>query len=172
MCLYKCHVLPFIESGTPAYYHATSSILQLLDNVQNGFIESVGISKIDALLNFNLAPLGVRRDIAMLSVLHRIVLGIAPVSMRELIPLSSSTLFHHGFKSDKVLHDKQLQDCTGHNSPVMLKRSLFGLVYVYNRLKQDVVDSKSVKVFQSNLYCIVKLACGTNPKWEFLLHRE
>ena len=33
VCLYKCHVLPFIESGTPAYYHATSSILQLLDNV-------------------------------------------------------------------------------------------------------------------------------------------
>ena len=40
MCLYKCHVLPFIESGTPAYYHATISILKLLDDIQNGFIES------------------------------------------------------------------------------------------------------------------------------------
>ena len=132
----------------------------------------VGISKLDALLKYNLARLGVRRDIAMLSVLHRIVLGIAPISMRELIPLSTSTLYHHGFKSDKLLHDKQLHDCTGHNSPVMLKRSLFGLVHVYNRLKQDVVDSKSVKVFQSKLYCIVKSASETNPKWESLLHRE
>ena len=45
VCLYKCHVLPFIESGTPAYYHAKSDILKLLDDVQNGFIEKLGISK-------------------------------------------------------------------------------------------------------------------------------
>ena len=69
VCLYKCHVLLFIGSGMPAYYHATSSILKLLDDVQNGFIENVGISNVDALLHFNLAPLCVRRDVAMLSVL-------------------------------------------------------------------------------------------------------
>ena len=126
----------------------------------------------DALLHFNLAPLCVRRDVAMLSVLHRIVLGIAPSALSELIPLSTSTLFHYGFKSDQVLHNKQLQDCTGQKSPVMLKRSLFGLVHVYNRLDQDVVNSKTVKLFQSKLYRIIKLACETNPKWELLLHRD
>ena len=56
VCLYKCHVLLFIESGTPAYYHASSVILKLLDDVQTGFLESAGISKVDAIMNFNLAP--------------------------------------------------------------------------------------------------------------------
>ena len=126
----------------------------------------------DAIINFNLAPLSVRRDIAMLSVLHRIVLGIAPPSIMKLIPFRTTSLFRHGFKTNKSLHDKQLQDCTGHSSPVMLKRSLFGLVYVYNRLDQDVINNKSVKFPQSRLYCIVKEACTKNPKWECLLHRQ
>ena len=26
MCLYKCYVLAFVESGTPTYYYATISI--------------------------------------------------------------------------------------------------------------------------------------------------
>ena len=58
--LYKSHILPFIESGTPAYYHAHPSILKLIDEVQDCFCESMHISKRDALLQFNLAPLGLR----------------------------------------------------------------------------------------------------------------
>ena len=65
MTLYKCHVLSFIESGTPAYYHAVPNILKLIDGIQDDFLEVVGISKKDAILHFNLAPLCTRRDIAM-----------------------------------------------------------------------------------------------------------
>ena len=33
IALYKSHVLSFLESGVPAYYHARSSILKLVDEV-------------------------------------------------------------------------------------------------------------------------------------------
>ena len=76
--LYKCHILPYIESGAPAFFHAAPNILKMLDDIQVRFIESIGISKENALLNFNLAPLCVRRNIFTLGLLHKIVLRIAP----------------------------------------------------------------------------------------------
>ena len=84
--LYKCHILCFIESGTPAYYHAAPSILNMLDSVQNDFLEVIGISKREALIHFNLAPFNSRRDIAMLGVLHKVVLGVAPAPFFSLHP--------------------------------------------------------------------------------------
>ena len=78
MSLYKCHVLPFLESGTPAFYHAAPNILEMFDDIQVQFLESVSISKVDALINVNLAPLCNRRDIAMLGILQKNVLKIAP----------------------------------------------------------------------------------------------
>ena len=108
----------------------------------------------------------------MLAVIHKIVLGLAPLPFETLITRSKSTLLHHGFKCSETLHNKQLHDCTGRSSPVMLKRSLFGLVHVYNRLPQNIVDCTSVKVFQSRLQCIVKTAIESNPKWDLVLHRN
>ena len=57
IALYKSHVLTFLESSIPAYYHAHPSNLKLLDEVQSDFIESILVSKKDALLIFNLGPL-------------------------------------------------------------------------------------------------------------------
>ena len=48
------------------------------------FLRKVGISEIDAIVNFKLAPLASRRDIAMLGVIHRAVLGEGPPQLREL----------------------------------------------------------------------------------------
>ena len=169
--LYKCHVLSFLESGTPAYYHAAPSILKLVDEMQDMFLESIGIPKRDALLTFNLAPLCVRRDIAMLGVLHKVVLGIAPAPFEDIFKRSISSLRCFGFRSGPKLHDKQLEDKVGNNSPILLKRSLFGLVHVYNRLTQDVVDTGNVQQFQKRLQCIVKNSIDTNPKWDLIFHR-
>ena len=38
--LYKTHVLSFLESGTPALYHAAKTHLALLDQVQDTFYET------------------------------------------------------------------------------------------------------------------------------------
>ena len=126
----------------------------------------------DALLKFNLAPLCVRRDIAMLGVLHKIVLGIAPSPLSELVCRSASSLMHYGFRSSVPLHNKQLHDCVGCNSPVMLKRSFFGLVHVYNLLPQDLVDSPSVKSFQKGLTRLVRECCEDTLDWELIFHRR
>jgi hypothetical protein len=74
LVLYKSHVLPFIEYRTAAIYHARRDVRERLDRVQDKFLEDVGISSQDALLQFNLAPLASRRVIAMLGLIHRAVL--------------------------------------------------------------------------------------------------
>lgn len=53
----RCHVLSFIESGTPAYYHAAPTILRFIDEVQSDILEALGISIRDAVHNFNPFPL-------------------------------------------------------------------------------------------------------------------
>ena len=39
--LYKTHVLPVLEFGTPAVYHATNTALENLDKVQTHFCEKL-----------------------------------------------------------------------------------------------------------------------------------
>ena len=65
-------------------------------------------------------------------------------------------------------HNKQLY---GHLPTVHLQmalycRSIFAMVYVYNRLPQDVVDSPSVSIFQRKLTRMARDACeGGDPNW-------
>ena len=68
--LYKAKVLSYAEYRTAAIYHASESLLQKVDHVQESFFEDIGIDAINALLYFNLAPLSLRRDIAMLGLIH------------------------------------------------------------------------------------------------------
>ena len=76
--LYKAHVLPYAERTTPAIFHSHPNSLAWLYRIQDDFSEELQVSKTDALLNFNLAPLSARRSISMLGLLHRTQLGIAP----------------------------------------------------------------------------------------------
>ncbi len=73
--LYKAHLLSFLEYRTPAVYHASRAILIRLDAVQSKFLRDVGVDEVAALAEFHLAPLQVRRDIAMLGLIHRTALG-------------------------------------------------------------------------------------------------
>ena len=68
---FKSHLLSFIEYRTPGIFHAAASHLQTLDRVLSRFLNQLHISSLDALMNFNLAPLDTRRAIAMLGVIHR-----------------------------------------------------------------------------------------------------
>ena len=76
--LYKAHLLSFLEYRTPAIYHAKREILWKLDRVQSRFLEDAGLNEADALMKFSLAPLSGRRDMAMLGLIHRTVLGRGP----------------------------------------------------------------------------------------------
>ena len=55
----------------------------MLDHVQDTFLDEVGATTKSALLDFYLAPLIARRDIAMLSLLHRTQIGTALARIRN-----------------------------------------------------------------------------------------
>ena len=50
-------------------YLACPSILRPLDAIQETSLQEIGLTDAEALLDFNLAPLPMRRDIAMLGLL-------------------------------------------------------------------------------------------------------
>ena len=57
--------------------------------------------------------------------------------------------------------------------PDYFKRSIFGLISIYNLLPEFVIACSSVKVFQSKLQVILKfLATGNYDSWNKVYHRD
>ena len=114
-----------------------------------------GLSAEDALLLFRLAPLSTRRDIGMLAVIHRAVLGIGPPHFwRWFVP--APVRVRPASRLQISRHSKQLHDpCDGSQSS-LLDRSVIGLIRVYNLLPQSIVDKGLLKDFQGALQALVK----------------
>jgi len=68
---YKAHILPLLEHHSAAIFHATDTILKPFDKVQSSFLQEIGLTEKEALLSYNLAPTNLRRDIAILGLLHK-----------------------------------------------------------------------------------------------------
>ena len=75
---FKAHILSFIEYRTITIAHAAPSELQPLDDILTRLLVRLGISREDALMTFNLAPLNARRDIALLGIIHKAALRNGP----------------------------------------------------------------------------------------------
>ena len=151
--LYKAHLLSYLEYRTPAIYHATRAELCRLDAVQSRFLRDVSVDDVTALINFHLAPLSTRRDIAMLGLIHRTVLSKGPKQ------------FTSFFRRDPD-HPGKLVDPRRDSKSPLIKRSALGLVAIYNLLPQSVVSTKSVSAFQKGLQEIIaSFAVTEHPKW-------
>ena len=168
--LYKSKVLSYIEYRTAALYHSCDTHLNRLDAVQRRFLNELDITEEDAIVQFNLAPLSVRRDVAMLGLIHRAVLGHGPEQLKQ--------FFHRSPEGPRTCksrlaarrHNKQLVDPRNCAFLEITRRSALGLVAVYNLLPQVAVDITSVKAFQSQLQNIVKRELHLqNPEWQQLL---
>jgi hypothetical protein len=133
--LYKAHLLGFVEYRTAAIYHALRSVLRRLDNVQTRFLRDAGVDDVTALMEFNLAPLSMRRDIAMLGMIHRAALGQGPPQLRQFFRRRPGSL---------MLADPN----DGTTRHPLIKRSAWGLLPVYNRLGSGAHSIASVKDFQ------------------------
>ena len=153
--LYKAHLLSFIEYRTPAIYHACQEHLNKVDRVQTKFIADAGINEIEALMNFNLAPLSARRDMAMLGLIHRTALGKGPKHFRGIFKLLQGRQF------------EDLRSTLGRSGPRgLIQRSAFGLVSVYNILPAGVTAERNVKGFQTALQNMMKDAASDGvPEW-------
>ena len=80
-------MLSYIEYRTAAIYHACSTSLAVLESVQTKLLEAAGVTELEALLNFRLAPLSARRDMALLGLIHRTVLGKGPLQFKQFFQL-------------------------------------------------------------------------------------
>ena len=150
--LYKSHVLSFLESSTPAIFHAPRFFLAVVDQVQARFLDALGLTPDDALFHFNLAPLCSRRDVAMLGLIHRIVLGLAPPQFSDFIrPPRGYVDCPRAWRASSLRHSKQLHDPIDGSNTATMGRSVFGLIYSYNLLPQGVVNAPNVKMFQRSL---------------------
>jgi hypothetical protein len=139
--LYKAHLLPYVEYRTSAIYHATRDLLGRLDRIQSKFLQDIGVSEEEALLNFSLAPLEARRDIAILGLIHRTALGKGPRHFKDHLVKESAGKF---------------RDPRDTLPGALVRRSTLGLVAVYNMLPDSCKTLKTVRLFQQQLQAMLK----------------
>ena len=121
--------------------------------MQARFLRDIGVDDIIALDKFNLAPLSTRRDMAMLGLIHRTVLGKGPEHFK--------TIFRRDPQQAQRVDDPRRST----KSP-LVKRSALGLVAVYNMLPFSLLCQKTVPAFQKGLQGIVrKYAVSEHEQW-------
>ena len=65
---YKTHIWGLVEIYSCAYFHAASTLLQKITQVQQSFLHKLELSEDDACLKYNFAPTDLRRNIAALGI--------------------------------------------------------------------------------------------------------
>ena len=168
---YKTHVWCLVELHSGGYFHAATSLLEKVDQVQRNFLNKLEVSESTAFLEFNFAPTVLRRTIGVLGLLHKRVLGQCHSSFEQLLPWYSQ----HFDTARATGHDKQLYghwlEASQHRA--LYSRSIFAMVDIYNNLPQSVVDANSVSSFQHLLTDMVKERCRQQiPQWEFSFCRR
>ena len=143
--LYKAQLLTFVEYRTAAFYHACDSALALLDAVQDRLVDAAGMTKLEALTNARLAPLAVWREIAMLGVIHRTVLGRGPRQFQQFFKADTSARNEgrgkHRLQLMKLTDDFSDFILPGSRPANYIQYSAFGLIEVYNLLPPQIVEA-------------------------------
>jgi len=98
-----------------------------------------------------LAPLRARRDIALLGVVHRAVLGKWPAELREFLKVTAAEPHRRGLRSSSRRHSRTLVDCCEGLTQDYCLRSALSLPPVYNMLPGYIVSADSVSSFQNRL---------------------
>ena len=162
---YKAHVLCLLEINVGGFYHALGSILQPLDRLQKKILIELGLEEEEGFLLHNLAPLAMRRDIAMLGLLYRIVHGFAHADLQQIFPWAAGA---HGYQTRTAIrrHEYQLAEERIGTHWALYTRSLFGLTRIWNRLPEKLVTLGTVTDFQKALTEIARKSCRNNvPDW-------
>ena len=129
-----------------------------MDRVQKSFLEEIHIDAATALSAFDLGPSSLRRDIAMLGLIHRTILGEGPPHFwrwfcREDIA-NRRSVGHggHGLRVHEYRNGTHLD---------IGKRSTLELCNIYNLLPEYIIKSKTVKTFRRLLQYLIK-DCASN----------
>ena len=166
---YKTHIWSFTEYVNGCIYHAAPTHLEKFDRLQEHFLHELQSNASHAFKQENFAPPTLRRDIAMLGLIHKRVLGLAHPAFERLLPFHPSNFYVANAGNPFIRHNKQIynhnRECSNN---ALFQRSIFGLVYLYNTLPQRIIDKDSISTFQSELTFIAKRRCraGTDG-WQF-----
>ena len=160
----------------------SNSVLDKLDRIQRRLLLELGISAVDALAHFGLAPLSTRRDIAMLGVVHRAVFGGGPPHLRSFFvredgggPPHLRSFFVREDPTTRLtrqsrVHSRRLANPYWSCHQEYIRNSAFGYVSMYNMLPERVVASETPKLFQSRLQMMVRdCASDGMAQWDMLL---
>ena len=163
---YKTHIWPHFESTVGAYFHAADTYLCKLDAIQTGYLQNIQLPVQEAFLDHTFAPLRVRRDIGILGLLHKCVLGEELASLAQFFPQSSARPHSYSTRFAGYRHDRQIEDYCDASKPDFFDRSILGMAYVYNLLPQQVVVSPTVPNFQHKLSAMAKQCCVQGGSFE------
>lgn len=116
MNVYKSQALSNIDYTAPAIYHALAVFLQSTDQVQETLLSGLGLSAFETLSEYNLSPLRNRRDINMLGLINRNVLGKNPFRLSKLIHAAWDKSSVCGCAYQFDWHNHRLQDLNKDNA--------------------------------------------------------
>ena len=153
--LYKAHVLSYIEYRTPGLHFASTSVLHEIDDVQSRFLRQINVSDEAAFDSFNLAPLSVRRDIAMLGVIHRAACCEGPPPLWRFFRRDLGSSARRSRRSAQR-HAREVVECNSVHNFEIMRRFALGMIRVYNLLPEDCVNTSKVSEFQRFLSKLVR----------------
>ena len=161
---FKTHIWGIMEAHSGGIFHACTSQLDRLDSCQRHFVQELGLTEATAFTEHNFAPPVLRRNIGILGLIHKRVIGQCHPDFCTLLPWFADRFGH----TPATGHSKQLYDHTleVHLQRGLHQRSIFAMVDVYNKLPQPVVDCVDVSTFQTQLTKIARERCqGNHPAW-------
>ena len=168
---FKTHIWNILGIHNGAIFHANTGDLDRIDRLHSHFLEEVGMQELEAFMDYNFAPPSLRRDVGILGLLHKRVLGLAHPVFQTLLPFHRDVF--GSLREGVGEHNKQLY---GHALEVhrqygLYDRSIFPMINKYNKLPQQVVDCKTVSEFQSKLMLLVREDCKNGwDAWKFKFH--
>ena len=125
---YKTHIWSLVEMHCGAYFHAATTLLDQVGQVQRSFLHSLGVSESQAFLDHNFAPCSLRRNIAVLGLLHKRVLGQCHPSFERLLPWCDP-ITGRGFGHNKQLYGHWLEAT---QQRALYDKSIFAMVNIYS----------------------------------------
>ena len=87
---------------------------------------------------------------------------VAHKDLQQLFPRQIAITHSYGTKFQAHRHGLQLKEQREGTKHALLRRSIFGLTRVWNRLPQEVIGADSVTAMQRSLTAMVRTACRVN----------
>ena len=98
----------------------------------------------------------------MLGLMFKSVHETAHEDLQNLFPLQRGAKHCYKTRLQVHSHDLQLEEDRPGTHHALLRRSVFGLTRVWNRLPQDVVHAKTVTDMQKSLTALARVSCRRN----------